>query len=85
MLWLLRHVKTEKPFAPTWEKDKTVEFSDSLVNNEATTKKKKINATTFVRYLKFTPGMLLVKITLIFDLVFPNFFLATVHESRTQN
>lgn len=40
----------------TWEKDKTVEFSDSLVNNEATTKKKKINATTFVRYLKFTPG-----------------------------
>lgn len=26
----------------TWEKDKTVEFSDSLVNNEATTKKKKL-------------------------------------------
>lgn len=57
-----RRVETEKWFARTPGKDKTVEFSDSLVNNGATIKKE-INATTFARYLKFTSGTLPLKST----------------------
>lgn len=37
----MRRVETEKLFARTRRKNETVEFFDSLVNNEATIKKKR--------------------------------------------